>query len=104
MARALAKGLVVAAAAAATSLLVSLEAFAFSLVVFDREAGCRAADELCDLNAVAAAVTGAGFGLAAFIGTAIAGCLLAVGSTTGAKIAAGATFALLFVGHVSLLA
>jgi hypothetical protein len=103
MARALGKGLVVAAVAVAAGALISLEAFAFSLVVFDNKAGCRAADELCDLNAVAAAVTGAGFGLAAFVGTAVAGCLVAVGSARGARIAVGSTFALLFVGHLSLL-
>ncbi len=103
MARALGKGLVVAAVATAAALLISVEAFAFSLVVFDRKAGCGAAGELCDLNAVAAALTGAGFGLATFVGTAVAGCLVAIGSVTGAKIAVGSTFALLFVGHLSLL-
>ena len=103
MARALGKGLLVAAVAAVAAVLISAEAFAFSLVVYDHEAECGPAGELCDLNALAAALTGAGFGLATFVGTAVAGCLGAVGSATGAKIAVGSTFALLFVGHVSLL-
>jgi hypothetical protein len=102
MVRTLGKGLAIAAVAAAASVLVALETFAFSLVIFDRKAGCGGADD-CELNAVAAFLTGAGFGLAAFVGTAIAGCLAAVGSLTGAKIAVGSTLALLFVGHVSLL-
>ncbi len=103
MARAFGKGLAVAAVAAAAGALIAVEAFAFSLIVFDYKAGCRAADELCYLNTVAAAATGAGFGLATFVGTAVAGCLLAVRSMIGAKIAVGSTFALLFVGHLSLL-
>ena len=103
MVRTLGKGLMIAAVAAAASVLIALETFAFSLVIFNQKAACGAADELCELNAVAAVMTGAGFGLAAFVGVAIAGCLAAVGSVTGAKIAVGSTFALLFVGHVSLL-
>ena len=103
MARALGKGLLIAGVAAAAAVLIAVEAFAFSLVVYDHEAECGPTGARCDLNALAAALTGAGFGLATFVGTAVAGCLVAVGSATGARIAVGSTFALLFVGHLSLL-
>src|SRR5918996_3703463 len=100
MARALGKGFAVAAAAAVASVVFSLEGFAFSLWALDRDAGCRPETELCDLNAIGAALTGAIFGLEALAGTAIAGILLAIGKLNGAMIAVSLLVGLLALEHI----
>jgi hypothetical protein len=94
------KAVLVLGAAFGTSIVVTVEVFAYTLWMFDRDPSCRTGtNNTCAFNFLGAMAVGTVAGLAALVATFIGMFFFVAGRRTEAKIIFGGLVVLLAIGH-----
>jgi hypothetical protein len=100
MLNAVGKVVLVLGAAFGASIVVTFEAFAYTLWMFERDPSCQAGtDETCAFNFLGAMAVGTVAGLAALVATFVGMLFFVAGRRTEAKMIFGGLVALLAIGH-----